>query len=393
MGFLAAGLALSGLIHAAVGWFAGDGFGIRSRTGRRRLAVAAAALSLSFPAGFFLLRLLPSPLTSGLYRVTAAGFGMAVHFALAAAAWGVIRLFLPRAFPAPFFRAAAVGLAGLTLLACGFGFFRAFHPQVKRLAVAIEGLPEAWQGRRVVQLSDVHLGVFHGEGFLERLVAQVNALAPDLVVITGDLFDGMARGAVSRFVPGLRRLRAAHGVFFVAGNHEAYAGLESCREAARAAGIRVLDHEAVEVEGVLLVGVAYPGVDDPAEIRNLPPAEGGKGKRAPRILLFHTPTDIRRDRFEDRRTATYWRPDTSFAWSRALGVDLQLSGHTHRGQIVPFHLATGWICHGLDHGLHRRPGFLLHVSSGVGTWGPPLRTAAAAEIVEITLEAPQPAGD
>jgi predicted MPP superfamily phosphohydrolase len=101
---------------------------------------------------------------------------------------------------------------------------------------------------------------------------------------------------------------------------------------------------------------------------------------------FHTPADILRDDTPDRRTTTYWRPDTSFALNRDLGVSLQLSGHTHKGQMFPFGYLTGWIYSGLDYGLHHKDGFSLYTSSGVGTWGPPMRTGTAPEIVVLTLK-------
>jgi hypothetical protein len=88
----------------------------------------------------------------------------------------------------------------------------------------------------------------------------------------------------------------------------------------------------------------------------------------------------------DGRTATYFRPDTSFALARRLGVSLQLSGHTHRGQFFPFGLLTRWIYNGYAYGLHRADGFSIYISSGVGTWGPPMRTGAPPEIVAFTLK-------
>jgi hypothetical protein len=131
--------------------------------------------------------------------------------------------------------------------------------------------------------------------------------------------------------------------------------------------------------------VAYPGIRDRAEIRGLDDRDPAASGRRALILLFHTPTDIRTDFALDRRTATYFRPDTSFALARELGVSLQLSGHTHHGQLFPFGLITNWIYNGYDYGRHREGGFTLYTSSGVGTWGPPMRTGASPEIVAITL--------
>jgi predicted MPP superfamily phosphohydrolase len=102
--------------------------------------------------------------------------------------------------------------------------------------------------------------------------------------------------------------------------------------------------------------------------------------------LFHTPTDIRQDGTQDRRTTTYWRPDTSFVLSQELGVTLQLSGHSHKGQLFPFNCLTHWKYKGYDYGLHRIRDFNLFTSSGVGTWGPRMCTSSPPEIVVITLK-------
>ena len=251
--------------------------------------------------------------------------------------------------------------------------------------VSLENLPERWRNRTIVQLSDLHLGHFHTAASMQRLAERVNALAPDLVVITGDLFDGMADGR-PEFVAPLSNLSSRLGVFFVTGNHEVYAGLRRCLGLVEKAGIRVLFNEVVEVDGLNLMGVAYPGIKNKDEIRGLDHALDRSAGQRPLILLFHTPTDIRQDGTQDRRTATYWRPDTSFALSRELGVSLQLSGHSHKGQVFPFGHITRWIYNGYDYGLHRVGGFSLFTSSGVGTWGPPMRTAAPPEIVVITLK-------
>jgi predicted MPP superfamily phosphohydrolase len=210
-------------------------------------------------------------------------------------------------------------------------------------------------------------------------------MAPELVVITGDLFDGMTDG-LPDFVEPLKRLRAPKGVFMVTGNHEVYAGLSRCLDVAARSGIRVLANERVDVEGLGLIGVSYPGIEREEQIRGLGKQTGNPAGAGPSILLFHTPSDIRIDASRDRSAATYFHPDTSFALSRKLGVSLQLSGHTHKGQMFPFGLLTRWIYGGYDYGLQRDGDFALYTSSGVGTWGPPMRTGARPEIVRLTLK-------
>jgi predicted MPP superfamily phosphohydrolase len=337
-------------------------------------------------AAFFLLRWIETPWTINFYRFAAVWLALSVKLVLAvAAAWtlyGALRLF---GVPAAVFRFVAGGCVALALAWSAWGFWAAFHPVLTQVDVTLEKLPDRWRNRTIVQLSDLHLGHFHTPASMERLADRVNALAPDLVVITGDLFDGMADG-MPEFVKPLSKLSSRRGVFFVTGNHEVYAGLRRCLDLAEKAGIRLLLNEVVEVDGLNLMGVAYPGVKDRSEIRGLEHALDPSAGQRPLILLFHTPTDIRPDGTQDRRTATYWRPDTSFALSRELGVSLQLSGHTHKGQMFPFGHLTRWIYSGYDYGLHHVGNFSLFTSSGVGTWGPPMRTGASPEIVVITLK-------
>lgn len=343
-------------------------------------------LAVSFMAAFFLMRWSETPLTIGYYKASAVWFALFVKLLLAVGAtWLVYGLLRAAGVTAVSFRMLA---AVCVLLGVGWalhGFWSAFHPVIRRVDISFDQLPESWRNKTVVQLSDVHLGHFHTAAAMERLAEQVNALAPDLVVITGDLFDGMIDG-LPAFAAPLSRLKAKNGVFFVTGNHELYAGERRCLEILEQAGIRVLSNEVVDLDGLAMIGIAYPGIRSQADLRGLELLSPAGGPPPPSILLFHTPSDILRSTLRDGRSATYWRPDTSFALARQLGVSLQLSGHTHRGQFFPFGLLTRWIYNGYDYGLHREGGFSIYITSGVGTWGPPMRTGGPAEIVALTLK-------
>jgi uncharacterized protein len=383
--FLSVVLTLTVLLHFALYRFILRWAGVCHPILKTTLLALLMLLAVSFMAAFLLLRWSQNPATILFYRLAAVWFAVAVNLALAAGATWLLYALSRMAGLAPSsFRLLATGCAFLALIWSAYGFWNAFHPVVRPVEISLENLPDQWRGRTIVQLSDVHLGHFHGPAAMERLAESVNALRPDLVLITGDLFDGMTDG-LPEFEAPLKRLQARQGVYFVTGNHEVYAGLRRCLEIVARAGIRVLANEVVEVDGLNLMGIAYPGIRDRREIRGLdrsPPSGFG---RPPCILLFHTPTDIRHDDHLDRRTATYFRPDTSFALSRELGIALQVSGHSHQGQFFPFGLLTRWIYKGYDYGLHRESGFALYTSSGVGTWGPPMRTGTSPEIVAITL--------
>jgi hypothetical protein len=384
--FLAVFFTLTCIVHFSLYRFALRWLDLGHPTAKAVLLAVFSLLAVSFMAAFFLLRWTQTPWAVGFYRFAAVWFALSIKLVLAVAAtwvlYGVLRVF---GGPAAVFRFLAAACVSLALAWAAYGFWSAFHPIVTHVEVALEKLPDRWRNRTIVQLSDVHLGHFHTPAAMERLAARLNSLAPDLVVITGDLFDGMRDGG-PEFVEPLKKLTARLGVLFVTGNHEGYAGLNRCLEWVERAGIRVLFNEVVEVDGLRVLGVAYPGIRDRSEIRGLDHTSNPPDRQRPLILLFHTPTDIRQDATQDRRTTTYWRPDTSFALSKELGVSLQLSGHTHRGQMFPFGYLTSWIYNGLDHGLHRDGGFSLYTSSGVGTWGPPMRTGTAPEIVVITLK-------
>jgi len=247
-----------------------------------------------------------------------------------------------------------------------YGIWNAFNPRVKNLEIKINNLPAAWQGKTVVQLSDVHLGNIHRVSFLENVVEKTNALKPDLIVITGDLFDGMD-GDLSVFIDPLNRLQAKEGIYFVTGNHETYLGLDKVLAILAKTKIRVLRNETVELDGLQLVGLDYTVFSNSQNVvKNLISAQPNFIKGAPTILLYHIPADIKQ--------------------AQAAGVSLQLSGHTHHGQIFPVQFFE-WLIYGkYYYGLHQDGSFSIYTSSGVGTWGPPMRTGNVPEIVAIKLE-------
>ncbi len=250
------------------------------------------------------------------------------------------------------------------------GIFNARRvPGVKRVRVTLPGLHADLEGFRIVQLSDLHVGLTVGADRLEKVVERANSLAPDLLVVTGDLADGPARELRSLVAP-LGGLRAAEGVFFITGNHEYYYGAEQwCAEVERL-GLEVLTTEhrtLARGEGRLVVA----GVPDHESERFVPhhhcdPARAldGAPRDCPRILLAHQP-----------RTAEA---------ARAAGFHLQLSGHTHGGQVFPFHLLVP-LQQPFRAGLGRTGNLQVYVSCGTGYWGPPIRLGAPAEITEIVL--------
>lgn len=256
------------------------------------------------------------------------------------------------------FAAFATGAAGLLHAARG--------PQVKRVRVPLAKLPAAAEGYKIAQLTDIHIGPTLGADFLETVVRDTNALAPDMIVITGDLVDGSVAQLRERIAP-LAGLRAPDGVWFVTGNHEYYSGADEWIAHLRTLGVRTLRNEHVTVRGLFQLA----GVDDhreairvPGHGEDIPRALAGRDTTLPLILLAHQPKSI--------------------TLAAEHGADLQLSGHTHGGQIMPFNWLTK-LETPYTNGLYRHGDTWLYVSPGTGYWGPPMRVGTTSEITEITL--------
>ncbi len=271
-------------------------------------------------------------------------------------------------------RAAAVLL--LALLAGAVGMRSALRPpRHARVEVRLRRWPRALDGFRIVQISDVHIGPLLDRRFAAEITRRVNALEPDLVAVTGDLVDGSVASLADEVAP-FAGLRGRHGVFFVTGNHDHYSGASAWVRELASLGMRPLRNERVTLgEGDARFELA--GVDDHRGNlgfdggEDLPRALEGRDPTRPLVLLAHDPSTFKRA-------------------SRA-GVDLQLSGHTHGGQIWPFGYLVRLVVPFLA-GLYRRGEALLYVSRGTGFWGPPLRLGAPAEITEIALRASAEAG-
>ena len=372
--------------HAGLAYTVARAFAVASTGARLALFLGPLALTLGVMASLALLHVHRNALTLAYAWLSVTWLALFVNLLLAlAGVWaaaGLARLF-GLAVDLRWLCAAGGALALIGLVV---GAWNARAPVVTRLDVTLKDLPPAWRGRTVVHLSDVHVGSLRGEAYLNDVVARVNALSPDLVVITGDLFDG-ASGGLDRFVAPLSSFRARHGVLFVAGNHEGYLGLTAPLAVLARTPIRVLDHEVVDLEGLQIVGVPFPEHDRLPPPGTLEALAASVDPSRASILLFHTPTDVRagyRDRGAQQHR-TYLKPDTTFGFALQAGIDLQLSGHTHRGQLIPFTWLTGWLFDGFDYGLHRVGDLQVFTTSGTGTWGPPVRTGSRSEIVLLTL--------
>ncbi|HRI69345.1 MAG TPA: metallophosphoesterase [Polyangium sp.] len=263
------------------------------------------------------------------------------------------------------------GVAGLvTLGLSGAGVAEALGAvALKKVQISLGKLPKALSGMRIVQLTDVHIGPMIGREWLEGIVARVNALEPDLIVITGDLVDGSVAALRDHVAP-IGDLKSKLGVYFVTGNHEYYSGASSWIEHLGTLGVRVLRNEHVTIgEGAASFDLA--GVDDhtggqflAGHGADVAKALAGRDPNRECILLAHQPKEVLE--------------------AAKLGVGLQISGHTHGGQVFPATLLVR-LQQPFTAGLDRLGDTQIYVSRGTGYWGPPMRVAAPAEITLLEL--------
>lgn len=254
----------------------------------------------------------------------------------------------------------------VALAAACYGFFEAKDIQVEHLTVRSPRIPAENNGLKIVQVSDVHIGLIVREERLKQVVEKVMAESPDIVVSTGDLVDGQINrmeGLAEIFL----QIKPAYGKYAITGNHEYYAGLDQALEFTRSAGFTILRGEAVEVAGIYIAGV-----DDPAGEQF-----GRLNGNSERGLL----SGLDHDKF---KILLKHRPLVS---NDGAGLfDLQLSGHTHKGQIFPFNLVTKLYYPKHAGLLDLKNGSHLYVSRGSGTWGPPIRFMSPPEVTVIKLE-------
>jgi len=328
------------------------------------------ALAASIPLTFVGERLVPPPLGRALVWPGAAWMGLA-WLLFAQLVLSDLVLGLPGLLADPVSaRVRALVVLGLGAVGVAWGLRNALRvPAVKFVTVHLPRWPVALDGYRFAQLSDLHIGPLLTKRWLERVVRRVNAIAPDCVVVTGDLVDGPARHFAADLAP-FEDLHPRHGTYCITGNHELYSGPHAWLREFAARGMTVLENTRVSLgHGDACFDLAGTH-DRQGALADLPEdldaALDGRDPSRPVVLLAHTPTTF---------------PDAA-----ARGVDLTLAGHTHGGQIRPFDLLVR-LAMRYGAGLYREGRSQLYVSRGTGFWGPPMRLGAPSEITEITVRA------
>lgn len=247
-----------------------------------------------------------------------------------------------------------------------YGYFEALSLRTEHVIIKTPKIQDSPGRLRIVQISDVHLGLIVGKERLMNILQKVKESDPDILVSTGDLVDGQINrleGLAELF----HEVHPKYGKFAILGNHEYYAGLDQAMEFIKKAGFRLLRAEAVSVGDLITIA----GVDDPA---------GKYYRNAKKISEKDILSNLQKDKFT---LFLKHRPQID---TEVIGLfDLQLSGHAHKGQIFPFSIAT-WFYYPIHAGcLNPLNGCYIYVSRGTGTWGPPIRFLSPPEITVIDL--------
>jgi len=323
-----------------------------------------ALLSVSFVAASFLAFRYFNGFVRLFYRVAAVWLGMVNFLFLASCLCWTIYFFVRFSGMNLDRPVVATITFGFAILAGVAGLINARWIRVKRITVGLPNLPPSWRGRVTALVSDVHLGHVNEARFMQGIVDRLTRLRPDVVFLTGDLYDGTKVDAIALAVP-WKNLSPPLGAYFITGNHEEFADPSQYLDAVTRVGFRVLNNEKVTIDGLQVVGVRHHDSTNPDRFRSIL-KRAAVNREQPSILLSHAPHALR-------------IPEQA-------GISLQLSGHTHGGQFFPFTWFTRRIFGEYTYGLKRFGNMTVYTTTGVGTWGPPMRLGTQPEIVLINFE-------
>lgn len=307
--------------------------------------------ALSYPVSTIIERIVSNNITRIFYTAASAWMGVSFYLLFFLIIYLALSFFIQ--IPRTTF---GLIIILLTALISGYSIYNSYLLKIKKIEIPIKGLHE---DLRVVHLSDIHIGSIRNSGYMKRIVNETNKLNPDVVFITGDVVDGSAKLHKHTFRD-INHLISP--VFFVTGNHELYEGIGEVFRVLGGTKLRILRNELVVFNQIQVIGVEYSFEHD--HLKNTL-------KRlkinydTPSILLYHIPKGLKE--------------------ANEVGIDLQLSGHTHNGQIMPFNFLVKLMFPYIN-GLYEYKGTKLYVSPGTGTWGPPMRLGSNCEITLIKLK-------
>lgn len=367
--FFSTALAVYGLLNLYVfihGWEV-----IKDSSSSLSYVAAFLVLSLSFMAGRLIERVRLSWFTSFLVWIGSIWLAAFVYFLIASIAVDIVRLLN---LLVPIVPGCLTGETTLVLVVVlvftiiVIGYLNAAHPRIRTLDLHVPKRSGDLKTLNIAVASDIHLGTIICKSRLERIVKDINRLDPDLVLLPGDVVDEDIGPVIKQNLgETLLKIKSRFGVYAITGNHEYIGGVEAACKYLSRHGIVMLRDESVKVgDGVYVVGREDRAIGQFAGRKRKPLLElmSEVDRSFPIILMDHQPF-----RLEEAVDA---------------GVDLQLSGHTHHGQLWPFNFITRRV-YELSWGYKKKGSTHIYVSSGVGTWGPPVRTGNFPEIVNVRL--------
>jgi len=333
--------------------------------------IALALLSTSFVLASLSAWYSHHPLVRMFYTISAVWLGFASYFLWACVLSWITYGFTWAAGIAWPRQSIASILFGTAVLAGLYGIINAAWVRVTRITVTLPNLPEQWRGRSAALVSDTHLGHVRNGRFIRRVVSRLTKLKPDIILLAGDVYDGTS-GNFEKLADPWKTLTSPHsppavpyGVYYIAGNHEEFYGDSEYHEPLVNAGVRELNNQKVEIDGLQVLGVHYRDSHHPDRYRSILRQAAIDRSRAS-VLLLHAPVHLE--------------------VAEAEGISLQLSGHTHGGQFFPWTWFAGRVWGKFLHGLQQWGDLRVYVSYGAGTWGPPMRVGTRPEIVLIKFE-------
>mgnify|MGYP003874139107 CR=1 FL=1 len=318
------------------------------------IILAASFLLISIAANSFI-----SPAIDWLYRISATWLGTTNLLFWASLVFWIIIGASSRLNINLDWKITGSILFGVAIVANIFGIYNSFRPKITTYEIKLPNLPSSWQGRRAVLVSDTHFGNMRGTASSRKLTEKINELSPDLVFIPGDYYDGPL-AKYEEIATEMKNVKAPLGVFFSTGNHEEFREPSPYTNALKKAGIKVLNNEKENVEGVDIIGTTYMNSNSYEQLLQTL-RKIGIEENKPSILLKHAP----------------FAP----AGAADAGISLMLSGHTHLGQQWPFNLITRQIFKEATYGRYSAGTMQGITTSGYGTWGPPQRIGTRSEIV------------
>ncbi|MGZ4857570.1 MAG: metallophosphoesterase [Methanobacteriaceae archaeon] len=337
--------------------------GVHRPLRRLTLKIALSVLFLSLIPASFLASRYSNLWVRCFYTAAASWIGIVYLFVLASIVCWIL-YGLAKLFRFPLDKKTLIEvLMGMALIASLYGFINSGVIHITRITVQLHNLPSEWKGKHAVWVSDTHLGPVRNNGFAQRIATMIQNLQPDIVFIGGDLFDGEPVD-LDRIIGPFSKISAPYGTYFITGNHEEFGDKTPYLQAVRRAGMQVLDNEMVVLDGLQIIGVDYRDTRREDQFKAiLQKIKINQDK--PSILLKHSPLNLQ--------------------VAKDQGISLQLSGHSHHGQVFLLRFITSQVYHGYDYGLKWFGDLLVYTSSGAGTVWTPMRIDTKSEIVVVTF--------